>query len=214
MFELLVATGLSGIILTAVLTTFVLIGKSLRGIRDYSEIETNARKALENMSREIRGAFSIENISSTAFTLCLPDSNGANTPDTKTYTYSVSGSTVYNQSKSSGAYIVTYSYNSSGKSITRTTYDTSGNPTTSTFISNVEAISGNNIFNYYKLYVVTSTNDPLGVGYVNGFIANTTSSQNEVQQLEVKFLIREKAQTTVDATNKVLSARFVLRNKR
>jgi Tfp pilus assembly protein PilW len=212
--ELIISMGLASFILTAVLTTFLMIGRISKNIQNYTEIEAKARKSLETMSREIRLAFAVTSYSTTSFSISIPDSTST-VPDT------TSGSApLYNQSSASGAYSVTYSFDSTNHIITRTgppIFNPTGTSTTETFISNVYQIpnlSNNDVFNYYHRYVAaTSVTDPGGVGYANGYETNTATSTTEIQQIEVKFLVKESAATVKDATNKVLSARFILRNK-
>ncbi|MEO7597797.1 MAG: hypothetical protein ABIV50_02610 [Opitutus sp.] len=212
--ELLIAAGLSAFILVGVLSSFLMMGRISANIQNYTEIENNARKALEIMSREIRAAFTVTSYSTTSFSISLPDSTGS-TPSLAAGT-----APLYNQLAGSGAYSVTYTYDATNKRITRTgppVYDPTGTSTTTTFISNVQQITGlanNDVFNYYR-YV--NTGAALGQGYVNGYTGNTVTSPNPttaIQQIEVKFLVNRQSTTVTKATNKVLSARFILRNKR
>lgn len=207
--ELIVSMGLASFILVAVLTTFLMLGKVTRSIQNYTEIEAGARKSIETMSREIRLAFVVTNYSATSFTVSIPDSTGT-TPDT---TVAAGANNLYNQSAAYGAYQVTYAYDATNNQITRTgppVYNPAGTSTTSTLVRNVELIAGNNVFNYYHRYATASHSS---TGYVNGYENNLATSATDINQIEVKFLLKETTQTVADATNKVLSARFILRNK-
>jgi hypothetical protein len=69
----------------------------------------------------------------------------------------------------------------------------------------VQEIPGINPFNYYR-YVTNG-------GYVDGFATNTAANALEIKQIEINFIAQRKDVTVTAATNKVLSARFLLRNK-
>ena len=81
----------------------------------------------------------------------------------------------------------------------------SGANVTTVLMSGVQQISGINPFNYYR-YVTTG-------GYVDGFRNNTAANQAEIKQIEINFVAKRTNTTVATATNKVLSARFILRNK-
>jgi prepilin-type N-terminal cleavage/methylation domain-containing protein len=93
------------------------------------------------------------------------------------------------------AYNVTYAFDSANKQITRDG---------ATFLAGVEQISGMPVFNYYRR--VTT-------GYTGGFTENEVLNATEIKQIEVTFQLKRKDVTVATATNKVLSARFILRNK-
>jgi len=198
--------GLASFILVAVLTTFLMLGRVTRNIQNYTEIEAKGRKALELMSREIRAAFYISSYSATSFTASIPDSTGT-TPDTT----GVAGAyNLFNQLPASGAYQVRYTFDSASSTISRAVDTGTGFGTPAIFISNVQQIQGSNILNYYHRYPGVSHSS---TGYFNGYETNLATSATDINQIEVKFVLRETARTVTDATNKVLSARFILRNK-
>lgn len=219
--ELLISAGLSGIILVGVLTAFLMIGRVSTNIQNYSEIEASARKALETISRDVHSAYAIKTFSATSVDLAIPDAT-ANAPTSTT------ADLVNYPDGYLPDHYVEYTYNSIAGTITRTVRDSShNNPVTTTLLSNVQTVPGlaspyNNIFHYY-CYIPTSATSVPGVGYVNGPpIAigatgnneiTTYTSSNGVQQVEVKFYIIRQSTTVTSATNKVLSARFILRNK-
>jgi hypothetical protein len=114
-----------------------------------------------------------------------------------------------------GAYTVTYAFNTVNKALTRTgppINNPTGTSATTTLISGVELVPGMTSFLNYFRYV-RQTTCPLGQGYLDGFTSNTAANALEIKQIEVSFLLKRKAVTVVAATNKVLSARFILRNK-
>ena len=75
----------------------------------------------------------------------------------------------------------------------------------------MQQIAGTPFLNYYRY--VKPTSYPLGQGYFDGFTTNTATNAREIKQVEVSFLLRQQSVTVAAATNKVLSARFILRNK-
>lgn len=192
--EVLIGASLTSFILLGVLTAFLMMGRVSANIQNYTDIEARGRAALETMSREIRAAFNITTYSTTGVTLSIPDASA---------------------SRTTLAYNVTYAYNSGTGSITRTgppVDNPAGTSATTTLITGVQPITGSDVFNYYR-YVNSST---LGLGYVDGFQTNTvtgTAPTSAIQQIEVKFLVRRASATVTAATNKVLSARFIIRNK-
>lgn len=218
--ELLVGAGLSGIIFAGILSTFLMLGRESANIQNYTEIEGSARKALELIARDAHAAYGIRSFSATSIDLAIPDST-ANAPTTSTTV-----SATYPDGFIPDHY-VEYTFDAAAKTITRTIRDsTHQNPVTSTLLTNVETVPGlsapyNNVFHYYCYIPSQAAN--LGVGYVNGppipigsagnNEITTYTSSNGVQQLEVKFYIKRQSTTVTAATNKVLSARFILRNK-
>lgn len=215
------SAALSGVILVGVLTAFLLVGRVSANIENYSEIESNARKALEIISRDARAAYKVQSYSATSVDLAIPDST-ASAPTTSTGDLST-----YPDGYVPDHY-VEYAYDSAAGSITRTIRDsTHGTPVTSTLLNNVQQIPDlsapeNYVFHYYR-YINTSAAG-LGAGYVNGppipagspgsNEITSYSASTSIQQIEMKFFIVRRSTTVNAATNKVLSARFILRNKR
>jgi type II secretory pathway pseudopilin PulG len=186
--ELMIAAGLTGFVLAGVLSAFLLIGRSSANASSYSELESEARRALEVFSREARMANSVgSGYSATSVTLGIPDTS---------------------TSRTAVAYTVTYTFDSTNKTFSRTG-PPADNPTgataTTLLVSGVQQIPGTNPFNYYR-YVTTG-------GYADGFSANTAANATEIKQIEINFVAQRTNVTVATATNKVLSARFILRNK-
>jgi Tfp pilus assembly protein PilW len=184
----MISAFLSTIILAAILSTFLMILRTGANASNYSELEIQARQALELFSREVRLANSVgSGYSATSVTLGIPDTSS---------------------SRTSVAYSVTYTFDTTNRQFTRTgppPTNPSGASATTVLMTGVEQISGVNPFNYYR-YVTTG-------GYVDGFRTNTASSATEIKQIEINFVAKRTNTTVATATNKVLSARFILRNK-
>lgn len=184
----MIAAVLSVIILAAILSTYLMILRTGTNAANYVDLESQARTALETFSREARMANSVgSGYSSTSVTLGIPDATASDT---------------------AVAYTVTYTFNTTAGTFTRTgppINDPTGPVSTTVLMSGVQAIPGVNPFNYYR-YVTTG-------GYVDGFENNTASNATEIKQIEINFVAKRSNVTVASATNKVLSARFILRNK-
>lgn len=189
--ELIVSTTISGFILAGVLAAFLMLGRTGANIRNYTEVEEKARGALERFSREARLAYQVNAASATSVTLSIPDATAI---------------------RDQLGYKVTYTLDTVNKRFTRTVENPPGTmQPADILIRDVEPIPGLNAFNYYKY--VNPTTYPTGGGYFDGFTTNVAASLPEVKQIEINFVLKRKAVTVTEATNKVLSARFILRNK-
>ena len=194
----MIGTSISSFLLLGVLTTFLLMGRSSANIINYTDIEAKARQALEMFSRECHNAYNVTSNSTTGVTLWIPDTTSTDPKGTGT-----------------GSYSVTYAFDTTNNLLTRTgppIDNPAGTSSTSTLITGVHSAPGSSAFlNYYRY--VRPTTYPVGQGYFDGFTTNTATSAREIKQIEVSFLLRRTNVTVTSATNKVLSARFILRNK-
>jgi prepilin-type N-terminal cleavage/methylation domain-containing protein len=194
--EVMVGATISTFLLVGVLSTVLLMGRSSANIVNYSDIEAKARQSLEYFSREARLAYAVPAYNATSVTLSIPDTTSAP------------------KGTGTGAYTVTYAFDSVNGLLTRTgppINNPTGTSATETVLTGVQQISGTPFFNYYRY--VKPTSYPLGQGYIDGFSNNTAANAREIKQVEVSFLLRKSNVTVTAATNKVLSARFILRNK-
>jgi prepilin-type N-terminal cleavage/methylation domain-containing protein len=194
--EVMIGATISSFLLVGVLSTFLLMGRTSANIINYADIEAKARKSLEYFSREARLAYNVSSYSATSVTLSIPDTTAAP------------------KGTGTGSYSVTYTFDTANGLLTRTgppIDDPTGTSTTETLLTGVQQISGTPFLNYFRY--VRPTSYPLGQGYFDGFTTNTASNAREIKQVEVSFLLRQQSVTVAAATNKVLSARFILRNK-
>jgi prepilin-type N-terminal cleavage/methylation domain-containing protein len=192
--EVMVGAAISSFLLAGVLSTFLFMGRTSANIVNYSTLEETARKALERFSSEVHLAYAVgTSYSSTSVTLSIPD----NTPDR-----------IPANPTANGAYSVTYAFDAANKLLTRSVNGGTAEP----FITGIEQVSGVPFFNYYK-YVNAGTVPIPGQGYDDAASTNYAGSLKEIRQIEVSFSIRRQNVTVASATNKVLSARFILRNK-
>ncbi|MBA4138050.1 MAG: hypothetical protein C0518_12090 [Opitutus sp.] len=163
--EVLISAGLAGFILTAVLTTFLFLGRSGANIQNYTDMESQSRVALEQFAQDTRQASSITWNSDTSVSLIVDGTS------------------------------ITWSY-------------ASGNFTRQLGASTRTMISG--IVNFsFKAYTITGTE----ITDLSTASARTTAGKS-TKQLQVSLEAARTNQTVARATNLVLSARYILRNKR
>jgi prepilin-type N-terminal cleavage/methylation domain-containing protein len=161
--EVLVSVAISSVILTGVMSTFVMLGRSGYNAGSYSIMEAQSRRALEMFSQDARMASNIAWTSSQSITLTVQSLSATST--------------------------VIYAYDSSAKTFSRR----SGSSTL-ILVRDVTDFA-------YRRYKVVN-----GVDY-------TATNDLETKQIQITLRTIRKANTVVDATNSVLSARVVLRNK-
>lgn len=163
--EVMIGATLSSFILAAVLSTFLFLGRSGANIRNYTDMETQARKALEQFAEDTRQASAVTWASATSVTLVVNATN------------------------------VAYSYASGN--FTRTVGGTS-----TTLLTGITAFS-------FLAYTINGT-------AITDFSTATarTSANGTTKQIQISLSAARSTQTVATATNIVLSARYVMRNKR
>lgn len=171
--EVIIGSTLSSFILAAVLSTFVFMARSGVNLTNYSDMESQARKALEIFAEDVRQASAINWTSSTNVTLSVNSASivyyfdSSDSQNLKFFRRTSTGSTALITKITAG----TFSF---------TAYNVNGTP----------------------LPLVTSAN----------LTAATTSTKQLQISLEASRSNGEDARQ-VKASNLVLSARYILRNK-
>lgn len=162
--EVLIGATLGSFILLGVLTTFLFLGRSGANLRNYSDMESQARKALETFAEDTRQASAVTWASATSVTLVV---NSAN---------------------------ITYAYASGN--FTRT-----ANGTTTTLLSGITTFS-------FLAYSITGT-------AITDYSTATalTTANGLTKQIQISLSAARSTTTVNTATNIVLSARYVMRNK-
>ncbi|HYD85109.1 MAG TPA: prepilin-type N-terminal cleavage/methylation domain-containing protein [Opitutus sp.] len=163
--EMMISATLGGLILVAVLSSFLFLGRSGWAIQSYNDMERQARSALEVFAEDTRQASAVTWHSATSVTLVVNSTQ------------------------------VTYTY--SGDALTRTS---SGN--TRMLVDGITAFS-------FLAYTINGTQISDFSSAAARIIANNTT-----KQIQISLAAARSRQTVKDATNTVLSARFILRNKR
>lgn len=161
--EVMISASLSTFILAGVLSTFLFLGRSGANLRNYSDMEAQARRGLEMFAEDVRQASAITWDSETQCTLTVNTAS------------------------------VVYTYTSGTNSFARngTTIITGITPGTFAF----------------SAFNVTGTEMELDTA------AKRTTASTSTKQLQITLEATRTNTTVVDATNTVLSARFILRNK-
>ncbi len=162
--EVLIASTLGSFILLGVLTTFLFLGRSGANLRNYSDMESQARKALETFAEDTRQASAVTWTSATSVTLVV---NSAN---------------------------ITYAYASG--SFTRT-----ANSATTTLLTGITTFS-------FLAYSIT------GTAITDYSTASALTTANGLtKQIQISLSASRSTTTVTTASNIVLSARYVMRNK-
>lgn len=89
--EVLIASSLGAFVLAGVLSSFLMLGRSGVNIANYSEMEAQVRRGMEEFAQDIRTASNVTWNSTTSITLTVPD-NYASTANLVTYVYDNSSS--------------------------------------------------------------------------------------------------------------------------
>jgi type II secretory pathway component PulJ len=165
--EVMISAAISSFILAGVLATFLFLGRSGANIQNYSDMESEARKALEVFAEDTRQASSI----------------AWDTKDDITLTVnSVS---------------IRYYYDSSAKTFFRKV--ASGTP--QALVTKITTFA-------FSAYSITGSTLPLTSA------TELTTAAKSTKQLQVSLEAARNSSTVATASNTVLSARFILRNKR
>jgi hypothetical protein len=167
MVELMVAAALSAFVLTGVMSAFLFMGRSGANLRNYSDMESQSRKALEQFAEDVRQASAISWTTNVYVTLTVNSAGVA-------YYYDSSTGTFYRRTATNTTALIT-------------------GITNGTFV--------------YKPYNVAGTLLPLVTA------ANLTAAGSSTKQLQISLEASRTSQTVASATNLVLSARYILRNK-
>jgi prepilin-type N-terminal cleavage/methylation domain-containing protein len=173
--EVIVATTIGSMLLAAILTSFVFLGRAGVSIQNYAEMESQARKAMDTFSLDARMAYDATWNSANSVTLTV-ESGGAR----RRYTYA---------------------YNSTAGTFTRQLVG----PTTGSAEVLLAGIQpGSFKFTAYKI----NTEE------INLASAPSASADRMTKQIQISLEARRTGRTVAASTNKVVSARFVLRNKK
>lgn len=166
--EVMVSATIASFILAAVITTFLFMGRSGANVQHYSDMEGQARKALEVFAQDVRQASAIAWTSNQNVLLTV---NGTG---------------------------IRYSY-ASGV-FTRTNTSNGAAVNLMTGVSTFEFIA----------YKISDPVNPIPLATATDLI----NAGKQTKQLQISLEARRQSTTVVAATNTVLSARFILRNKK
>lgn len=174
--ELMIATGLSGIVMTGVFSAALMISRSGYLLNNYTEMEGQARVALETFAVDARTAMRLswnrasDTAPLTELVLTAPDNS-----------------------------TVTYTYDTGDGSLVRAT--SAGDK--KVMVSGIQSFT----FSAYSYDHVA------GVELLVPASKTLNVLNNETKMVQISLSARRTRSTLADATNTVVSARFVLRNK-
>lgn len=170
----MVSTALSSVLMTGVLSSFVLMGQNSYNAANYSVMEAESRRALAAFTEEARMADNITWTSGSSVTLSVVNNTST--------------------------YLVTYAYDTATTGTTARSFYRKLGAASSTSPSQVLVRNVSDFaFRRYKI--------------VNG-ADYSAANDLETKQIQITLRTVRSGATTVNATNAVLSARVVLRNKR
>lgn len=175
----MIASTLSVFVLTGVMTTFLMLGRSGANIANYSMMESHARRALEELSQDLRMASNITFNSSTSITLTVPDNYVSN------------------------SYQATYAYDSATQTFYRKPGNASSTAAKTNLINNVTTFA---FARYDRVDNAISSTVP-------GDAAQATALNLSTKRIQLTMVSRTTTKTVAGASNNVLSASYILRNK-
>jgi Tfp pilus assembly protein PilW len=186
--ELMIGASLSLIVMTAVLSSYLFLGRNLTRMANQQSVETEGRRLQAMFAQDTRAALGISNPTSSSLTLNLPVLSSTVTSRTVAYAYHASGTTL------NGVSVPAYS-------VTRTYDDASVSPETRVLLRDVVPLSF--AFKYFDESGYEYT-DPTSAAYRQG-----------LKQVAFSYVARTGSGVngTLTPNYTAESPRFVLRNK-
>jgi Tfp pilus assembly protein PilW len=182
----MIAASISSFILAGILSSFLFIGRSGANVQNYSDMESQARKALELFAEDTRQASAVTWVTNEQLVLTV---NG----NPYTYTYA-------------------------NRSLTRQTV-ISGTTTTTTLLTGIippvarTATNGATCTPFFRGYNINGV-EFTAIQYASPSAGDLAAASSATKQLQISMEASRTTRTVTAATNTVLSARFILRNKR
>lgn len=165
--EIMIGAALGSVVLAGVLSTFLFMGRSGANLANYSDMETQARRAMAFFAEDVRQASDIYWVNPTSVVLA------------------VNGQTI------------AYFYTSASGTFSRRT------PTTTQVV--ITGVAPGTFS--FKAYNVAGTEMPLTTS------AQRAAANSSTKQMQISLEASRTTRTVASATNLVLSARYILRNK-
>jgi Tfp pilus assembly protein PilW len=181
--EVMIAASISSLVLAGVMSTFLMLGRSGANVANYSVMEAQSRRALEEFSQDLRMASNVTWNSATSITLTVPNNYTA-TANKVTYAYDSNTSRT----------------NPSATSFYRLAGDAAADAllTTDTLKRNRTRLISNVVtFSYARF----------------DRINNPSTLDTTTKRIQLSMTARTTTQTAVGASNIILSASYILRNK-
>lgn len=188
--EVMIAATLGTVVMAAVMSTFLLLGRSGANIANYSVMNAELRRGMEELAQDLRMASDIKWNSATSITLTVPDSTVVPTipppvnPTTVKFTYAWDSAT-------SGA---------TARCFYRKPGDAAASNPRTILVRNVATLS----FARFNRVDATTPISPTVV---------TAANDKATKRIQVSMNVRTVTQTVKNATNLGVSASYILRNK-
>lgn len=211
--EVMVSALLMGFIMLGILTTFLFMGRSGANLGNYSDMESTARKALERFAEDVRQATDVSWSTAAADQYTTA---GVSSPTKVTLTVSAV----------SGNYQVTYWWDSTRNSKSsppvRPFYRQVYHPDTNTTDAAELLLRQVDVFQFLGYQIVNPTLNtvspgvasmPIDLSSISTNAAAATSANKLTKQIQISLRMSRTDVTVAAATNSVLSARYILRNK-
>jgi Tfp pilus assembly protein PilW len=179
----MIAASISSLVLAGVMSTFLMLGRSGANVANYSVMESQSRRALEEFSQDLRMASAVTWNSATSITLTVPN-NYAATSGRVTYAYDTS------TSKTNPSAQCFYRLAGDHTADSALTTDAAKAARTR-LIKNVVT------FSYSRF----------------DRINNPSTLDTTTKRIQLSMTARTTSQTAVGASNIILSASYILRNK-
>jgi Tfp pilus assembly protein PilW len=175
--EMMIGATLGSMVLVAILSSFLFMGRTGANAYNYVGMEQEARRGLERFSEDVRMASGVTWTSNTRVTLRIPQASGSGT-DSVIYYYQA----ITDQSN------VAYP----GSFMRDGPDPVTGISVSTTLIKNVQTFE----FDRWMLGATGQATNDLGT-----------------KQLQIRLTVSKTSKTVVAATNLVISARYIMRNK-
>ena len=170
----MIGASLGSIVLAGVLSTFLMLSRSGVSAVNYTTMDTQARRALEEFGQDIRMASNVTWNSSSSITLTVPNNYGLASPANQV-------TSAWDNPSSTATFRCFY----------RTPRNSSASDGTTILVRNVTTF-------LYTRYNRTNAS------------ATTDASTKRIQ---ISMTVTTTAQTVVAATDQLVAASFILRNK-
>jgi Tfp pilus assembly protein PilW len=192
--EVMIGATIGAFILAGILSTFLFMGRSGANVQNYTDMESQARKALELFAEDTRQASAITWVTGNQIRLVV---NGQYC----TYTYA-NGATA-----NTGTLTRVVTVVATGATVSSMTLLTGIiNPVARTSDTDTACTP---FFRGYNLNGVEFK----AIQYASPTAAELTAASSGTKQLQIAMEASRTSRTVASATNTVLSARFILRNK-
>lgn len=204
--EVMIGSFIGAWILTGVMSTFLFLGRSGANIQHYNDMESQARKALELFAEDVRQASSLTWNSPTDVTLVV---------NSQYIRYYLSSTKPNGASYAQVAGMCFYRIPPSGSVPAIPTTPPASTLLLNGIVTPVARTSDTDTActPFFRAYTITGT-EIKALEYASPSSADLATANRSTKQIQISLEASRARTTLVTATNTVLSARFILRNKR